>query len=78
MGRRRRGIPGRPKPRALLALLLLHAKEVVPADRLIDELWGKDSPERAVAVVGYLSGIRSANNFTGWEAAGGSRLLKQT
>ena len=38
--------PGGPKPRALLAVLLLHANEVVPADRLIDELWGEDSPER--------------------------------
>jgi DNA-binding SARP family transcriptional activator len=36
-----------PKPRALLAVLLLHPNEVVPADRLIDELWGEDSPERA-------------------------------
>jgi DNA-binding SARP family transcriptional activator len=35
------------KPRALLAVLLLHANEVVPADGLIDELWGEDSPERA-------------------------------
>jgi DNA-binding SARP family transcriptional activator len=35
------------KPRALLAVLLLHANEVVPADQLIDELWGEDSPERA-------------------------------
>jgi DNA-binding SARP family transcriptional activator len=38
---------GGPKPRALLAVLLLHANEAVPADRLIDELWGEDSPERA-------------------------------
>jgi DNA-binding SARP family transcriptional activator len=36
---------GGPKPRALLALLLLHPNEVVPADRLIDELWRGDSPE---------------------------------
>jgi DNA-binding SARP family transcriptional activator len=36
---------GGPKPRALLALLLLSPNEVVPADRLIDELWGGDSPE---------------------------------
>jgi len=39
------------KPRALLALLLLHPNEVVPADRLIDELWGEDSPERAAAAL---------------------------
>src|SRR5215213_9358429 len=42
---------GGPKPRALLALLLLHANEVVSADRLIDELWGEDSPERAAAAL---------------------------
>ncbi len=39
------------KPRALLALLLLHPNEVVSTDRLIDELWGEDSPERAAAAL---------------------------
>jgi DNA-binding SARP family transcriptional activator len=39
------------KPRALLAVLLLHPNEVVSADRLIDELWGEDSPERAAAAL---------------------------
>jgi DNA-binding SARP family transcriptional activator len=38
---------GGPKPRALLAVLLLRPNEVAPADQLIDELWGEDSPERA-------------------------------
>src|SRR5918996_1454523 len=33
--------------RALLALLLLHANEVVPRERLIDELWGPERPETA-------------------------------
>ena len=42
---------GGPKPRALLALLLLHPNEVVPADRLIEELWGDDSPEDAAAAL---------------------------
>jgi DNA-binding SARP family transcriptional activator len=32
---------GGPKQRALLALLLLHANEVVSADSLIDRLWGR-------------------------------------
>jgi DNA-binding SARP family transcriptional activator len=36
---------GGPRPRALLAVLLLHPNEVVPADRLIDDLWGGDSRE---------------------------------
>jgi DNA-binding SARP family transcriptional activator len=42
---------GGPKPRALLALLLLHPNEVVATDRLIDELWGEDSPEGAAAAL---------------------------
>jgi DNA-binding SARP family transcriptional activator len=32
------------KQRALLAVLLLHANEVVGTDRLIDELWGQSPP----------------------------------
>lgn len=42
---------GGPKPRALLAVLLLHANEVVSADRLIDELWGAESPEDAAGAL---------------------------
>ena len=38
---------GGAKQRALLAALLLHGNEVVPADRLIDDLWGEDSSESA-------------------------------
>ena len=33
--------------RALLALLVLHAGEVVSAERLIDELWGENPPPTA-------------------------------
>jgi DNA-binding SARP family transcriptional activator len=39
------------RPRALLALLLLHPNEVVPADRLIDELWGELSRERGAGAL---------------------------
>src|SRR4030095_7580080 len=35
------------KPRALLALLLLHANETLTSDRLIDELWGERPPAGA-------------------------------
>jgi DNA-binding SARP family transcriptional activator len=38
---------GRGKERALLALLLLHANEVVSKDRLIDALWGESPPPTA-------------------------------
>jgi DNA-binding SARP family transcriptional activator len=39
-------VPGA-KERGLLAFLLLHAGQVVPADRLIDELWGEEPPASA-------------------------------
>ena len=35
------------KQRALLAILALHANEVVSTDRLIDELWGAEAPQTA-------------------------------
>lgn len=49
-GGRELSLGGR-KPRALLALLLLHRNEVVPSERLIDELWGEDSPDGAGAAL---------------------------
>jgi DNA-binding SARP family transcriptional activator len=33
------------KQRALLAILALHANQVVSADRLLEDLWGEDRPE---------------------------------
>jgi DNA-binding SARP family transcriptional activator len=38
----------RPKQRSLLALLLLHAGEVVSTDRLVEELWAGNAPKAAV------------------------------
>jgi DNA-binding SARP family transcriptional activator len=37
------------KQRALLAILLLRAPEVVSTDRLVDELWGEQAPRTATA-----------------------------
>jgi predicted ATPase/DNA-binding SARP family transcriptional activator len=52
---------GAPKQRALLALLLLHANEVVTRDRLVDELWGEAPPRSAVASLQvYVHGLRQA------------------
>lgn len=52
---------GGSKQRAVLALLLLHANQVVPRNRLIDELWGERAPETAAtALQGYVSGLRKA------------------
>ena len=42
---------GGPKQRALLAVLLLNANDVVPRDVLIDELWGGSPPPAAAAFV---------------------------
>ena len=42
---------GGPKQRALLALLLIHANEVVAVDTLIEELWGESPPRTAPAYV---------------------------
>jgi DNA-binding SARP family transcriptional activator len=50
---------GPPRQRAVLALLLRHAGALVPTDRLIDEIWGEDPPQRArnnVAV--YVANLR--------------------
>ena len=43
----------------MLALLLLHANEVVSTDRLIDDLWGDSPPESAANMLqGYVSHLR--------------------
>jgi ABC-type transport system substrate-binding protein/DNA-binding SARP family transcriptional activator/DNA-binding beta-propeller fold protein YncE len=47
------------KPRALLAVLLLHGGEVVSVDRLVDELWGERPPVTAAKnVQGYVARLR--------------------
>jgi DNA-binding SARP family transcriptional activator len=58
-------VAGRPvrlaaaKPRALLALLLLRRNEVVPTERLIDDLWGDEPPARATKTLQvYVSQLR--------------------
>jgi DNA-binding SARP family transcriptional activator len=52
-------VVGAGKRRALLALLLLHANEVVPAERLIDELWGERPPATvAKSLHVYVSQLR--------------------
>jgi class 3 adenylate cyclase len=49
------------KQRALLAVLLLGANEVISSDRLVDELWGERAPGTASKLVqGYVSGLRKA------------------
>src|SRR3954471_19815824 len=42
---------GGAKPRAVLAVLLLHANEPVSADRLALALWGEEAPADAIKTV---------------------------
>src|SRR5262245_56244822 len=49
-----RSLPlGGGRQRALLALLLTRANEVVPTDRLVDELWGADPPKDSANALQY-------------------------
>jgi DNA-binding SARP family transcriptional activator len=57
---------GGAKQRALLAILALHANEVVPADRLIEQIWPGDTPESAVNTLqGYVSRLRKVLDLNG-------------
>jgi DNA-binding SARP family transcriptional activator len=52
---------GGARQRAVLAVLLLHANEVVPAERVIDAVWDDDPPETARNVLqSYVSQLRKA------------------
>jgi DNA-binding SARP family transcriptional activator len=52
---------GGPRPRALLALLMLDAPAVVPAERLVDDLWGEAPPRSAPHLLHvYVSTLRKA------------------
>lgn len=68
------------KERAVLAVLLLHANEVVSPERLIDDLWGASPPPTArKAVSVYLSKLRKTLGHNGADpispVAGGYRLM---
>src|SRR4051812_20308193 len=52
---------GAHQQRALLAILVMNAGEVVTADRLIDAIWGDEPPSRAAKTVQvYVSRLRKA------------------
>jgi predicted ATPase/DNA-binding SARP family transcriptional activator len=57
---------GGPKQRAVLAFLLLRANEVVPRERLIDELWGERPPPAARETIKvYVGRLRKLFSATG-------------
>ena len=70
---------GRLKERLVLAVLLLHANELVSRERLIDEVWGESPPPTARKAVNvYVSQLRKALTRNGLDpiatADGGYRL----
>ena len=62
------------KQRALLAVLLVHANEVVSADRLIDELWSDSPPPSAAKTLqAHVSRLRRA---LGGDGSGSNGVLE--
>ena len=59
-GRAARSRLGGPRPRAVLALLVLEAGRVVPAGRLVEEVWrGSPPPGAAKTLRSYVSRLRA-------------------
>lgn len=51
--------PGGPKPKALLAALTVHVRQVVSIDRLVDLIWDEHPPSSASALIHqYVSQVR--------------------
>jgi len=70
---------GGPKQRAVLAILVLHANEVVSTEMLVDGIWGTDASERAFnAVQVYISRLRKIINWQRDDAAGAVRLYRKS
>ena len=68
---------GGSRPRAVLAVLLLHAGHVVPSTRLIDEVWGDNPPDTASNVLqGYVSQLRKQLGRAAIERASRAYLLR--
>ncbi len=64
------------KPRALLAVLALHANRPLTTDRLVDVLWDERPPERAVkALQVYVSQLRKALGAERLETVGAGYAL---
>ena len=65
------------KQSALLAILLLHPNEVVPSDRLIDELWGERAPPTAAkSLQVHVSRLRAAFDDSGANGGDGVVLTR--
>ncbi len=65
---------GPPKQRAVLAVLILHANEIVPTDRLVDLVWTGNPPRTAVhSIQIYISELRKAIEPLAGDAVIGTR-----
>jgi DNA-binding SARP family transcriptional activator len=51
---------GSPKQRAVLAVLALELGQVVPAERVVELLWGEDAPKATSSLHAYISNLRRA------------------
>lgn len=66
---------GGSKPRALLAVLLLYANQMVSTDHLVDQLWGEAPPPSARSLVQvYVSRLRQALHHSRDQSASASVL----
>jgi predicted ATPase/DNA-binding SARP family transcriptional activator len=70
--------PAGNKQRALLALLLLHANETLPVERLIDELWGEHPPRAAAKTLqAHVSRLRKALDAGAGNGAGAAIVTRE-
>jgi WD40 repeat protein/DNA-binding SARP family transcriptional activator/class 3 adenylate cyclase len=68
---------GGPKQRAVLAHLIIRANQLVPADTLVDGIWGDEPPERARNVLQtYVSHLRKAVGRDRIQSLGPGYLLR--
>jgi WD40 repeat protein/DNA-binding SARP family transcriptional activator len=66
-----------PKQRTALALLILNANRVIPAERMIDALWGEEPPDAARGTLQtYISRLRSVLGADAIEGRGPGYLLR--
>src|SRR5689334_2423843 len=64
-----------PKQRALLAMLALHANQVVPVSSLVDVVWGDPAPDRAEHTLQqHVSAVRKLLE-SGRDTPEGARVL---
>ena len=60
---------GGPKQRAVLAILVLHANEVVPRSRLLADVWGERTPGSEHSLDVHISRLRKTLSSGGGESA---------